>query len=226
MWTRRSTTTTSAQVDRRERPWLAIALLSLIGLGFLSLDVATHAAIPFDKPLLAAAMSLNALTSIWDLMSWVGNYPMIPIAIGFILWLLWIKRRREALLVIVLLLVATAGTELIKALIARPRPLGGAPGIPGVIYSYPSGHAFEDLIIFGMMALRLWRGDRPILVRAVVVALVVAEVVLVSIARVALDLHYPSDVLGGLLSGLAILGLYAWWTRRGSWADHPPRTLA
>lgn len=217
------TTTTSTQVDQRERPWLAIALLSLLGLGILSMDVASHARIPFDQPLLSAAMSLGALRWAWDLISWIGNYPMIPIAIGFIVWLLWIKRRREALLVIVLLVVATAGTELIKALIARPRPLGSAPGIPGVIYSYPSGHAFEDLIIFGMMALRLWRGSKPLWLRALVVALVVAEVTLVSIARVALDLHYPSDVLGGLLSGLAILGLYAWWTRPGSWVDHPPR---
>lgn len=187
------------------------------------MEVASRTAIPFDQPLLAAALSLGAWRSAWDLISSFGNYPMIPIAIAFVLWLIWIKRRREALLVIILLVVATAGSELVKAIVARPRPLGSAPGIAGVIYSYPSGHAFEDLIIFGMMALRGWRSHKPLWLRALVAVLVIAEVALVSIARLALDLHYPSDVLGGLLSGLAILGLYAWWTRPGSWADHPPR---
>lgn len=215
-----------ARADRREWPWLAIALASLVVLGFLTMAVAQNLFIPFDQPLLTLALSWSGLQPLWDVISFVGNYPMIPIAIAFVIWLIAIKRRREAVLVIVLLAAATAGSELVKALVARPRPLGSAPGIPGVIYSYPSGHVFEDLIIFGTMALRLWRSTKPFWLRALVVLLVVAEVLLISVARVALDLHYPSDVLAGLLSGLAVLGLYAWWTRPGSWADHPPRRTA
>jgi len=46
-------------------------------------------------------------------------------------------------------------------------------------------------------------------------------VILVCLARMALDLHYPSDDLAGLLGGFGILGLYSWWTRPGSWADKP-----
>jgi len=215
-----------AQADQREWPWLAIALASLVALGVLTTAVAQNLVIPFDQPLLTFALSLGALQPLWDFISFVGNYPMIPIAIAFVIWLIVIKRRREAVLVIVLLALATGGSELVKALVARPRPLGSAPGIPGVIYSYPSGHAFEDLIIFGMMSLRLWRSSKPFWLRALAVVLTAAEVALISVARVALDLHYPSDVLAGLLSGLAVLGLYAWWTRPGSWADHPPRQAA
>jgi undecaprenyl-diphosphatase len=219
-------TVARAEGDQREWPWLATALASLVGLGFLTMAVAQNLLIPFDQPLLTFALSLRALQPLWDLISFIGNYPMIPIAIAFVLWLIYVKRRREAVLVIVLLALATAGSELLKALVARPRPLGSAPGIPGVIYSYPSGHAFEDLIIFGMMSLRLWRSSKPFWLRALAVILTVAEVALISVARVALDLHYPSDVLAGLLSGLAVLGLYAWWTRPGAWADHPPRRAA
>jgi membrane-associated phospholipid phosphatase len=206
--------------------WLVIAVLSLAGLGVLTMVVAQKLFIPFDQPLLTTALSFSAWTSFWNFWSVFGDYPMIPIAIGFVVWLLLNHRRREAVLVIVLLAVATAGQEVIKALVARPRPLGSAPGIPGVIYSYPSGHAFEDLVILGMLAVRLWRSRQATWLRELVAILVVVEVALVSIARVALDLHYPSDALGGILSGLVVLGLYAWWTRPGAWADHPRREPA
>ena len=212
-----------SRAGRQSRVWLAIALASLIGLVLLSVAVARNVGIPFDQALLTMALGLSAWRGLWDAISAIGNYPMIPIAIAFVLWLIVIKRRREAVLVTVLLVVATVGSEALKAVVARPRPLGSAPGIPGVIYSYPSGHSFEDLIILGMLALRLWRSRRPLWLRGLVVVLVVAEVTLVSIARVALDLHFPSDVLAGLFSGLVVLGLYAWFTRPGGWADRPPR---
>jgi membrane-associated phospholipid phosphatase len=35
----------------------------------------------------------------------------------------------------------------------------------------------------------------------------------------ALDAHYPSDVLGGALGGTLALSLYVWLTRPGAWAD-------
>jgi membrane-associated phospholipid phosphatase len=34
----------------------------------------------------------------------------------------------------------------------------------------------------------------------------------------ALNAHYPTDVLAGLLGGSAALGLYIWFTRPGAWA--------
>jgi len=52
--------------------------------------------------------------------------------------------------------------------------------------------------------------------------LVAAFVTLVCVARAALNVHYPSDMLAGLLGGFGILGLYAWWTRPGARADKPP----
>jgi membrane-associated phospholipid phosphatase len=42
------------------------------------------------------------------------------------------------------------------------------------------------------------------------------------VARLALGAHYPTDVLAGILGALGALGLYAWFTRPGAWADKPP----
>jgi undecaprenyl-diphosphatase len=138
-----------------------------------------------------------------------------------VLWLLWKKRQREALLVIVILVAVTAGSEGIKQLVGRPRPSGTGDGIPGVVYSYPSGHVLEVLTILGMITVRSWRSSRPFRLRLALVLVVTAEVVLVGIARLALNEHYPSDVLGGLLGAITALGWYGWFTRPGGWADMP-----
>ena len=200
--------------------WLVIARWSLVGLALLTVALMIKVVIPFDRPLLALAQSWDGWPDFWNAVSQSANIPLIAIAGVFVIWLLVMKRRREALLVVLLLAAATAGSEGLKALVARPRPEGGGAGIPGVIYSYPSGHELETLMILGIVVLRFWRSAKALWARVGATVLVAIEVVLVGIARVALSTHFPSDVLAGLLGGFGVLGLYAWWTRAGAWADH------
>jgi undecaprenyl-diphosphatase len=217
-----TTATTRADSQRAATAWLWIAIVSFIGLALLTAALVTHVVIPGDKQLLDMAVTWTGWALVWNVFSELGNYPMVPTGFGLVIWLLFKKRRREAVLVIVLFAVATGGSELMKALVARDRPLGSAPGIPGSVYSYPSGHALEDVMILGMVALTLWRRQRALWLKLGFAILVAIFVALVATARVALDLHYPSDILGGLFFGFGILGLYAWWTRPGAWADKPP----
>jgi undecaprenyl-diphosphatase len=217
-----TTATTRANSQRAAVAWLAIAIVSLVGLALLTFALVSRVVIPGDRQLLDLAVTWTGWALVWDVFSELGNYPMVPTGFGLVIWLLFKKRRREALLVIILFAVATGGSELMKALVARNRPLGSAPGIPGSVYSYPSGHALEDVMILGMVALTLWRRQHALWLKLGFALLVVIFVTLVCSARVALDLHYPSDILGGLLFGFGILGLYAWWTRPGAWANKPP----
>ena len=210
-----------SSTTRSNIAWLVIAILSLVGLVVLTVAVASRVVFPFDQPLLALARAWDGWPLVWQAMSQSANIPLIVIGVGFVLWLLWTKRRREAVLVIVMLVAVTAGSEGVKQLVARPRPSGTGDGIPGVVYSFPSGHVLEVLTILGTIALRVWRTSRRLLLRRVVVILVLIELVLVAIARLALDEHYPTDLLGGVLGGVAALGFYAWFTRPGGWADRP-----
>lgn len=111
------------------------------------------------------------------------------------------------------------GSEGVKQLVGRLRPSGTGDGIPGVIYSYPSGHTLEVLAIWGMITVRVWRTQAPRWVRIALLAFAIVEVTLVGISRLALDEHYPSDVIGGALAAIAALSTYAWFTGRGGWAD-------
>jgi len=203
--------------------WLLLALLGLGGFALLTVVVASKAVLPFDQPLLDFARGWQAWAPLWRVISESANIPLVVIGFGIVIWLFVTKRRREALLVLLLLAAITAGSEGVKQLVARPRPEGTDPAIPGVVYSYPSGHVLEALVIFGIITIRAWRSSWPLLARAAVVLVVAIEVLLVGFARMALNAHYPSDVLAGSMGGLGVLGLYAWLTRPGGWAYRAPR---
>jgi undecaprenyl-diphosphatase len=200
---------------------LFIALLALLGFVAVTVAVASGYVFPFDQPWLVFARGLDGIPLVWQAMSQSANIPLIVIGVVFVLWLLREKRHREAVLVVLILVAVTAGSEGVKQFVGRPRPSGSGDGIPGVIYSYPSGHVLEVLTILGLITVRSWRSSRAFRLRLALVVLVAIEVVLVGIARLALDEHYPSDLLGGLLGAIAALGLYAWFTRPGGWADTP-----
>jgi undecaprenyl-diphosphatase len=198
--------------------WLFIAIAALIGFVLLTVAVASQTVFPFDQSLLATARSWDGNPLIWKAVSETANIPLIVIGFALMAWLFWKKHHREALLVFLMLAAVTAGSEGVKQLVSRPRPSGNGDGIPGVVYSYPSGHVLEVLTIFGIIAVRTWRSARPLLLRAALPILVVIEALLVGVARMALNAHYPTDVLAGLLGGTAALGLYIWFTRPGAWA--------
>jgi undecaprenyl-diphosphatase len=200
---------------------LFIALLAFLGFVAVTVAVAGGYVFPFDQPWLAFGRGLDGIPLVWQAMSQSANIPLIVIGVVFVLWLVREKRHREAVLVVLILVAVTAGSEGVKQLVGRPRPSGSGDGIPGVIYSYPSGHVLEVLTILGLISVRSWRSSRPFRLRLALWLLVAIEVVLVGIARLALDEHYPSDLLGGFLGAIMALGLYAWFTRPGGWADTP-----
>jgi undecaprenyl-diphosphatase len=193
----------------RTRVWLALAIASFAVFVVLAVLVAGHVALPFDQSLLDRARTMGGPDSLWRLLSDAANIPLIVIGVGMVLWLLWKGRRREAILVIIVLVAATAGSEAVKQLVARPRPLGTDPAIPGVVYSFPSGHVLEAGTIFGIIGIMVWRGWWPLAAKSLVAIVFTIFVLLVAVARVALAEHYPSDVLAGLLAGIGDLSIFA-----------------
>ena len=198
----------SAGVAQGWAGWAALAGIGLGGFAILTWIVASRMPIFFDQPLLDAAHNLAGYMPLWQGLSDAANLPLIAIGLGIVAWLLLAHRRREAVLVILVLAAVTAGSEAVKELVARPRPPGFETSIPGVVYSYPSGHVLEVLTISGIIAILLWRSALPRPIRIAVPILFALIVVMVAVARVAVNAHYPSDVLAGFLGGLGCLGLF------------------
>jgi undecaprenyl-diphosphatase len=95
----------------------------------------------------------------------------------------------------------------LKGWYRRERPPPVLRLLAETTYSFPSGHSLFAAILFGLTAILLVRllHSAPAWKRGALVALVLAPAVLIAASRVWLGVHYPTDVLGGLLLGSACL---------------------
>jgi len=124
------------------------------------------------------------------------------------------RRPRVALAVGVALLGANATTQLLKPALAAPRESFGPTAHFISPAAWPSGHATASMTLALGAVLVASRRWRPL-----VAALGAAFAIAVSYSFLALQWHYPSDVLGGFLVasvwvGLGVAGVFA-LERRG-----------
>jgi undecaprenyl-diphosphatase len=131
-----------------------------------------------------------------------GTVVLMIVAISA-LFLALTRHRYSALL----LLVATAGglalNLVLKLRFDRPRPHVIVWGTNAVSSSFPSGHAMSATIVYSTvayLAARLYKRMWPRIVTMLIAAIVI---VAISISRLYLGVHYPSDVLAGAIIGLA-----------------------
>lgn len=206
--------------------WGALALM-LWGLAELTDEVyGREGGFFFDAPILTwLYQRLNPFTTeLMRLVSVIGDVPfMLGLALLTVL-LLWRVARREALFFALSLGGASLFMLIAKLVLARPRP----ELFPEVQLwetastSFPSGHATGSMAYFLSLYLvvaRLaprWRG---------LAALVgVFMVGMISVSRLYLQVHYPSDILAGLaLSAVWVSGANAFYLYQGR--DRSRRTL-
>jgi len=151
-------------------------------------------------------------TDAWRAVTELGGLARVAVGLGLVLWLAWRRRPVEAVVVAVALVGASLFTDAAKDLIARPRPPG--PHLDAAIgYSFPSGHALNSTATYGLVVLGACRSSLAPTARRVAAAVLVAIPFLVGLSRVALGVHYPSDVLGGWLAGTAAVFIVATITR-------------
>jgi membrane-associated phospholipid phosphatase len=92
--------------------------------------------------------------------------------------------------------------NLLKMLFQRPRPLSESTLIAISGWSFPSGHAMNSIIFYGMIAYLLARGFPSWGLRVVVVTAALSVSFIVGLSRIYLQVHYASDVMAGFAGGL------------------------
>lgn len=116
--------------------------------------------------------------------------------------LYWLTRRRETALVVSYAVAGVGFILVLKVLLAMPRPpeevyLVSHDADP---YGFPSGHAFAATVVYGGLVVAFDRLRDPPAVAAAIVA-----IVLVSLSRVVLGVHYLGDVVAGAIVGVGFL---------------------
>ncbi|HET7095296.1 MAG TPA: phosphatase PAP2 family protein, partial [Thermomicrobiales bacterium] len=172
------------------------------GPGVLPGDVAIAHAVqapqwPWLDPLAQALTTLGR--------AWPGE---TPLAIVVVVLIAIAGARRDAAFVAV---AAIAGAINVgtKLLIASPRPTAPLVTIVEVANGngFPSGHAFGATLFYGAIWLALPAVAPNPAVRRLLRIAAVAVAFGICWSRVRLGAHWPSDVLGGILWGLALLSV-------------------
>jgi undecaprenyl-diphosphatase len=154
------------------------------------------------------AVSSPALDALFRVSDWMGTpWLLAPMVLGLALVSLRKGQRGEAALWVAAGLSVLGLQEVLKGVVARPRPSLWPPIILAQGYSFPSGHALATAALYPLAA-RQWARTRASRARAAFVAAVLL-VLFVGFGRLYLGVHWPTDVLAGwtLGSTLAILGV-------------------
>ncbi|TDC39283.1 phosphatase PAP2 family protein [Micromonospora sp. 15K316] len=120
--------------------------------------------------------------------------------------------RRQPRLAVYLIVTGVGGLILdpsLKTLVGRLRPIVDVPVASAPGNSFPSGHALGSFVAYGALLLVFLPALAPRW-RKPAIALVAALVAVIGLTRIALGVHFVSDVLAGWLLGAAWLGVTAY----------------
>jgi membrane-associated phospholipid phosphatase len=191
----------------RDASWWA-ALACLLAFALLGLAVPDQGPIAFDAPVTAFVQGLPVPTDIWLVFTAAGGTVLLPIGIAVVVGLTLRDSTRSAIVYGVALLGASLWTYLVKIAVARERPAGASERL-GSGFSYPSGHTLNSTVTYGLIALLVWRSGWPLRGRRAAVVALGVLIVLIGLSRIAIGVHYPTDVVGGWLGGIAVVSIVA-----------------
>ena len=134
----------------------------------------------------------------FDVIAFTGKPAVTLLAATILIAVLWQhKQIWESLTALTMVLSGNAVGLLIKLMIQRPRPTSLIT--PATGYSFPSGHVISSVILaivifkFGIQLIPAIR------LRLSLSMLLIFWLGLVALSQLYLQVHYPSDVLGGAL---------------------------
>ena len=188
-------------------PWTAVAALSALGFFAIAHVINGQGTVWLDAPVASVARGLPVPVEIWLAITQAGGLFLVLVGAALVVALVALRRPRLAVTVALALVAAFLLTAEVKVFVGRPRPPD--PVAPYEGYSFPSGHTLNATVTYGIAALLLWRSDLSPRVRLVAAGALVALIAAVGLSRIALGVHYPSDVVAGWLAGTAIVGVVA-----------------
>ena len=183
--------------------------LTAAGLMLMLAGVLIWRAAPGIDLRLFEALRLNAEdrgVAAFHLLTTLGGFAVLgPFALAVIAWLVAHRRLREAGWLFVTIGSGRLAVEAAKELLARPRPplVGRLAEVSS--QSFPSSHAAGTLLTWLALAMLFPRLRGALLPFALIAAM------LIGWSRIALGVHWPSDVAAGYGLALIWVGVAVHW---------------
>lgn len=183
---------------------MTISAVTGVLFAILAVAVAIHPApFFFDRPIAVDVQSVNVGATA-PINAFVSAFEgLIGVGVGAAVILITFVFRRPATLFVAFSALYVVVYTGINIIIARPRPTGLAHTTPHLSgYSFPSGHV-AFFVWLGVLAIVLLARGLPRILFIGCWILVAAVAVGAALSRVDVGAHWPSDVVGGLLVGVA-----------------------
>ncbi|PZO13422.1 MAG: PA-phosphatase [Burkholderiales bacterium] len=165
-------------------------------------------------PVLQLAREVTALGSPWLLCLLVGGVAGVLMAM---------RQRRLAFFIVASTSAGALFNTALKQGFERARPDLVPHEVIVLNASFPSGHAFGAAMVYLTLAALLTLRLELRAPRAVLLALAIGVTLAVGVSRIALGVHWPSDVLAGWAAGSA-WALATWLVANTTgWFDHNGR---
>lgn len=212
LWLRQSS---DGEVPLASLLLLILALGGVSGWTLLVMHQGQHGPLPLDHQIQALidGAAWPVLDHVGEGLARIGD--PLGIAALCLPWGIWLIRRRrfDAFWHITAGLAGGAALNTLgKVLFARPRP--DAPMHLADSFSYPSGHTSSAVVLFGLAAAFVARELGPAWRHWAYWAAILAAA-LMALSRLAIGVHWFSDLIGGALLGLVVCALVqlAWQSR-------------
>ena len=178
----------------------------------------------------------DLLTPFMVFLTHTGDYGILCIAVSVILILLRKTRCLGHVIAFSIAIESIITNLLLKNLIARTRPYEVIEELELLIgeqpdFSFPSGHAGVTFALAGAMLFAFMYGVKGFEKNkrnSLIVLLVLIYALLLAFSRLFVGVHYPTDVLGGMLIGL-LSGLVGYWLEkkvRAAWESRSSKKAA
>lgn len=203
--------------------------IAILGAAFIALTIAISAGV-FTALDLQVAQAMHdawvpSLHVLFQGIAELGSVEVTFILMAGLTFYLWRAGFGTDALVFLVLLAAQAFEIFYKFNLHHlrpPRSLAEADG-PSISQllsgssaanSFPSGHMLRTVIVYGLIAFVIHRLSTSARIRAAAIVGAIAIILLVAFDRLYLDVHWESDVIGGLLLGaIALLAGTVWLDR-------------
>jgi undecaprenyl-diphosphatase len=183
----------------------AIAILATMGFAELGEHVLAGGTQAFDVAILQWLHEHQSpsRTAFMIEMTYLGTGTVVMMTIIVVAMFLWHTEHKHSAR---LLLAATSGSFLLngalKLVYHRPRPSVFPWQIGAMSSSFPSGHAMNATVVYGTVAYLCMRLQKHHWSRVITLSSAIVMILLICLTRLYLGVHYPSDVMGGIIVGL------------------------
>ena len=178
-----------------------IILLSLFVILIICVLLDLTGVIDYNVYNLLSTNEIEFITAFFNVVTSLASSEAIIIITLALIFLL--NTNHERLFVIINTIISAGIIIVSKNIFLRERPLIGSELLSS--YSFPSGHSLIATTYYGFLIYLLKRSKCKEEYKVIGTTMLTTLIVLICLSRLVLNVHYITDVIGGVILGLVIL---------------------